>query len=136
MSLHPYLFFNGTCEEAFKFYAEILGGTIEAMVTYAEAPSDDNPLPEHPGKIMHAYLKFEDSALMASDAPPDRFERMAGFYVQVAFAEPSQAERVFSALAAGGKVQLPLEETFWARRFGMVTDRFGVPWMVNVNKPD
>lgn len=134
MSVNPYLFFNGTCEEAFKFYAELLGGRIETMITYAEAPAEEGGSPEQEDKIMHAYLKIGDQALMASDAPPQRYEETKGFYVQLSIGEPEEAERVFKALAEGGGIHMSLQETFWARRFGMLVDRFGVPWMVNCNK--
>jgi PhnB protein len=134
VSLNPYLFFNGTCEEAFTFYAKVLKGRIEAMMTYAEAPPEMEASPAQRDKIMHAYLRFEDHALMASDAPPDHAAPMSGFAVQVAIGEPGEAERIFDALAEGGTIQMPMEETFWARRFGMVVDRFGVPWMINCNK--
>ncbi len=135
MSLQPYVFFNGTCEEALKYYAELLGGRIEAMVTYGEAPTEEPTPPGFERKIMHAYLKLGDQALQASDAPPDHFEPMKGFYLQLGVAEPGEAERVFGALAEGGEVQMALKETFWAQSFGMLVDRFGVPWMINCNKP-
>jgi PhnB protein len=134
VSLNPYLYFNGNCKEAMTFYAEVLGGRIETMMTYAEAPSEEPQSPALGNKIIHAYLKFEDQALMASDAPPELFERMQGFSVQIAVGDPGEAERIFTALADGGEVRLPLKETYWASRFGMLIDRFGVPWMVNCNK--
>jgi PhnB protein len=134
VSLNPYLYFNGNCKEAMTFYAEVLGGRIETMMTYAEAPDEEPQPPALRDKIIHAYLKFEDQALMASDAPPELFERMQGFSVQIAVGDPGEAERLFTALADGGEVRMPLKETFWASRFGMLVDRFGVPWMVNCNK--
>jgi PhnB protein len=134
VSLNPYLYFNGNCEEAMRHYAEVLGGEIETMMTYAEAPAEEAQAPAMREKIMHAYLKFEDQALMASDAPPEHFERPQGFAVQLAVGEPGEAERIFNALAEGGEVRMPMEETFWAIRFGMLVDRFGVPWMINCNR--
>ena len=85
-------------------------------------------------KILHARLVFGDNVLMASDAPPGRFEKMQGFSVSLVLKDPDEAERIFNAFANGGTVRMPLGETFWAIKFGMLTDRFGTPWMVNCEK--
>jgi len=135
MQLNPYLSFNGQCEAAFKFYAEVLGGQIVATITYGETPMADQTSPGWRGKIAHVRMSIGDTMLMASDSPPDHYEPMKGISVTLGIDEPAEAERVFHALAAGGTVTMPIAETFWARRFGMLTDRFGTPWMINCEKP-
>jgi PhnB protein len=134
MQLNPYLSFDGRCEAAFKFYEKALGGKIEAMMTYGSSPMAEQTLPAWRNKIMHARLKVGDQILMASDAPPDRYEAMKGIMVTLGIDEPREAERIFHALSEKGTVQMPIQETFWARRFGMLVDQFGTPWMVNCEK--
>lgn len=135
MQLNPYLIFDGTCETAFRFYEQALGGRIAAMMTYAETPMAEQTPPDMRGRIVHARLVVGDTVLMGSDAPAERYEKPQGFSVALGIGEPEEAERVFAALAAGGTVTMPIQETFWARRFGMLTDRFGTPWMINCEKP-
>jgi PhnB protein len=134
MQLNPYLTFNGQCEAAFKFYANVLGGKIEAMMTYGSSPMAEQTRSEWRNKIMHARLSIGDKMLMASDAPPDRYEPMKGIMVTLGIDDPGEAERIFHALSENGTVQMPIQETFWARRFGMFVDQFGTPWMVNCEK--
>jgi len=131
MQLNTYLVFNGRCEEAFKFYEQCLGGKIAAMFTHAGTPAAEHVPPEWLSKIMHARLTVGDSVLMGSDAPPDRYKGAKGFSVNIAVEEPAEAERIFHALSENGTVGMPLQQTFWAARFGMLVDRFGIPWMVN-----
>jgi len=131
MQLSPYLNFNGQCEAAFKFYERCLGGKIEAMITYAGTPAEEHAPPELRNKILHARLIVGGDALMGSDAPPDRYETPKGFSVSLQIDDPADAERIFHALAENGIVQMPIQQTFWADRFGMLVDQFGVPWMVN-----
>ncbi|HZT50734.1 MAG TPA: VOC family protein [Stellaceae bacterium] len=131
MQMTPYLTFAGTCEAAFEFYARCLGGRIVAKMTYAETPMADQMPAESRGKIAHARLVAGDRVLMGSDAPPGRFEETRGMSVMLGIDDPAEAERVFAALADGGTVRMPIQKTFWATRFGMLTDRFGIPWMVN-----
>ena len=131
MQLNPYLFFNGQCEAAFKFYEQCLGGKIVAMLPHAGTPTEEHVPAEWRNKIMHARLIVGDQVLMASDAPPDHYEKPKGFSVSIQLKDPAEAERIFNALAENGTVQMPLEQTFWAKRFGMCVDRFGIPWMVN-----
>ncbi len=135
MQLNPYLLFNGQCEAAFKFYARCLGGKIEMAMTHGESPMADQVPPEWRSKIMHARMAAGDMVLMGSDAPPDRYEKPQGFSVSLSVDSPAAAERIFRALEESGTVRMPLQETFWALRFGMVTDRFGIPWMVNCERP-
>ena len=131
MKLNPYLVFNGQCEAAFKFYEKCLGGKIEAMFTHGETPAAQHVPPEWHKKIMHVHLAIGNESLMGSDAPPDRYEKPQGFSVSLQIKDPADAERVFHALAENGTVQMPIQQTFWSVRFGMLVDQFGIPWMVN-----
>ncbi|MGD0533406.1 MAG: VOC family protein [Methyloceanibacter sp.] len=135
MRLNPYLTFEGKCEEAFKVYEKTLGGKIEAMILHEGTPAADRVPAEWRKKILHARLVLDGTVLMGSDAPPDRYEPMKGFSVTLVLKDPAEAERIFSALAENGTVRMPLEETFFAFRFGMLVDRFGTPWMINCEKP-
>ncbi len=134
MQLNPYLNFNGQCETAFKFYEQCLGGKIEATMTYGESPMAEQTPPEWRNKIMHASLIVGDKVLMGADSPPDRYEEPKGLSVLLGIDAPAAAERIFHALAENGMVQMPIQETFWAARFGMVVDRFGIPWMINCDR--
>ena len=131
MQLNPYLFFNGQCESAFKFYAELLGGKIIAMMTHASTPAENQVPPEWREKIIHARMVIGDQVLMGSDAPPGHFQPPQGFSVSLMVDNAEDAERIFPTLAENGTVKMPLQKTFWAIRFGMLVDRFGIPWMVN-----
>jgi PhnB protein len=131
VQLNPYLTFNGNCEAAFTFYQKVLGGKIDAMMTHEAAPPAMQGPPGWQKKIMHARLVIGERVLMGSDAPPDYYEPMKGFSVTLGIDTPAEAERVFNALAEKGTVRMPLEKTFWAERFGMLTDQFGTPWMIN-----
>jgi len=135
MQTNSYLFFDGRCEEAFQFYEKVLGAKIEAMLRAEGTPMADKVPPEQRNKIMHARLTVGGTVLMASDCPPDQYQAPRGFSVTLGIETPAEAERVFNALADGGAVQMPIAETFWAKRFGMLTDRFGIPWMINCEKP-
>ncbi len=134
MQVNPYLLFNGNCEEAFKFYEQVLGGKIKAMLTHAGTPMEQHVPPEWRNKIMHVYLVVGDEALMGSDAPPDHYQKPQGFSVSLQIKDPADAERIFHALSEKGSVQMPIQQTFWAYRFGMAVDRFGTPWIVNCEK--
>lgn len=131
MQLNSYLHFNGRCEEAFKFYEKVLGGTIEAMIPHEGTPAAEHVPAEWRKKIMHARLTVGDQSLMASDVPPGHYSPPQGFRVNISIQNPADAERIFRALADKGKITMPLEKTFWAQRFGMVNDQFGIPWMIN-----
>ena len=131
MQLNPYLFFNGKCEAAFKFYAQLLGGKIIAMMTHAGTPAENQVPPEWREKIIHARMVIGDQLLMGSDAPPGHFQPPQGFSVSLMVDNTEDAERIFPTLAENGTVRMPLQKTFWAIRFGMVVDRFGIPWMIN-----
>lgn len=135
MTINPYLEFDGTCEDAFRFYEKCLGTKIEFLMRFAEAPGG-MPVPEGWGnKIMHASMNVGGVRLMASDSPPEHRRQPQGFSISIQTEDPAEAERVFAALAEGGNVTMPLDETFWARRFGMLVDRYGIPWMINCSRP-
>jgi PhnB protein len=131
MEVNPYLNFNGNCEEAFNFYAKTFGGKILFKVTHGETP-EGHRNPELKDKIMHATLQVGDRVIMGSDAPQQYYSKPQGVYVSLNIKEVAESERVYNALAENAnKVELPLQETFWAERFGMLTDRYGIPWMIN-----
>lgn len=129
VQIQPYLMFNGSCREAFEFYRDVLRGEIEAMMTYAGSPAEAHVSPSLHDKILHASLRVGDSVIMASDGPHE--EKMGGFSVTLQISDINEGERVFRALADGGTVTMEFAKTFFAERFGMCVDRFGVPWMVN-----
>jgi PhnB protein len=131
VTCNVYLGFNGDCREAFQTYERILGGKIAMMMTNGESPAAPHTPPEAHHLIMHARLEFDGQVIMGGDAPPDRHAKPAGFMVALEVEDTARAERIFNALADGGTVQMPWQDTFWAERFGMVTDRFGTPWVVN-----
>jgi PhnB protein len=134
MQLNPYLTFNGQCEAAFKFYERCLGAKIEASVTFAGTPAEQQVPAEWRNKIIHARLTVDNQVLMGSDAPPGLYQPPTGISISLQIKDPQEAERKFNALAENGKVQMPIQETFWAVRFGSLTDQFGIPWMINCEK--
>jgi len=134
MLLNPYLPFNGDCEAAFKFYEQCLGAKIEMMLTHAESPMACETPAEWQNKILHARLSLDGQTLMGSDSPPGRYREPKGIWVSLGIKDPAEAERIFGALSENGEVVMPIGETFWAIRFGMVIDRFGIPWMINCEK--
>jgi PhnB protein len=135
MKIQSYLTFDGTCKQAFEFYAKALGAKIEMMMTHGESPMAEQTPKDWRDKIMHASLTVGDQSLMGSDRPPGDKEPVGGFSVSLSVDKPAEAERLFKALSQGGTVRMEMQETFWAQRFGMLTDRFGVPWMVNCERP-
>lgn len=131
MQLNPMLTFNGQCEEAFKSYQQCLGGNIQTMMTWGDSPMADQVPSESRDKIIHASMIVGESALLGGDAPADTYEKPRGFSVTIQIDDPAEADRIFQALSENGTVTMPIQQTFWAARFGMVVDRFGIPWMVN-----
>ena len=131
MELSTYLNFNGQCAEAFKVYEGLLGGRIVMMQRHGDSPMKDQVAADWQDKVLHARLELGQQALMGSDAPPDRYSAPKGIFVSISIGDVTQARRIFSGLAEGGSVEMPFEKTFWAAGFGMLVDRFGVPWMVN-----
>ena len=132
MQVNPYLLFNGDCAEAFKFYEQTLGAKIEALMRFAGSPAAEHVPPEFGDKVLHATMRVDGNVIMASDAPPGQYSKPQGISVSLSLNDRDRGERIFNALADGGTVQMPFEKTFWASGFGMCVDRFGIPWMVNV----
>jgi PhnB protein len=135
MQVHPYLFFDGRCEEAIEFYKKALGAEVRTMMRFKDMPDPDQHGMVPPGsgdKIMHASLRIGEAEVMASDGECQGRPVFQGFSLSLDLSSEAEAEKVFAALADGGKIQMPLGRTFFALRFGMLTDRFGVHWMVHV----
>jgi PhnB protein len=131
MDLVTYLGFDGQCEAAFKHYEKVLGGKILMMMRMSDAPPGTPIAPGAEKRIMHARLQVGDRLLMGGDAPSQMFSKPQGFSVSIQIDNTADAERIFRDLAKGGTVKMPIAETFWAARFGMLIDKFGIPWMVN-----
>jgi PhnB protein len=134
--MDPYLSFDGGCEAAFSLYATCLGGRLGPLFRYAGSPMMDQVPPDWADKVMHGSLELRDRVLMGADAPPGTYQAAQGFSLSLQIANTDEAERVFRELAEGGKVLMPLEKTFWAARFGVLVDRFGIPWQVNCEGSD
>ncbi len=129
--LDSYLFFNGDCAQAVRFYERVLGAKLQMMMTYGESPEPENCPAGSKDRIMHASLLLDGRTLMASDVPADQpTPGMSGFALSLNYPTVEEARKTFDALADGGKVMMPMGKTFWAEAFGMLTDRFGTPWMV------
>ena len=132
MQIHPYLFFDGRCEEAIEFYRRTLGAEVVMLMRFKDSP-EPAMAPENAGdKVMHARLRIGDSAVLASDGRCQGRPSFEGFALSLTAPDEAAAERLFGALAEGGQVQMPLAKTFFSPRFGMVADRFGVSWMIYV----
>jgi PhnB protein len=131
MDVNIYLSFDGKCAEAFDFYARVLGGTVEARHTWGETPQAGDMPAGYQYKIMHSTLRVGDKLIMGADAPPQWRTKPEGFSVSVNVTDEAEGRRVFDALAEGGEVKMPFGPTFWAKGFGMLIDRYEIPWMVN-----
>ena len=133
MQINPYLHFDGDCAEAMRFYAGLLGGEIDMMMTFGQAPPMDGAPAEWNDKVMHAQIKAPGGlTLMGTDAPPVYFKTPQGFSVSLTVDSAAEAERIYKALADRAQaVSMELQKTFFAERFAMLTDRFGIPWIVN-----
>lgn len=131
MRFDPYLYFDGNCREAFEFYSRATGGTISTMMTYGESPAAEMGGAAMADKIIHATLAIDGSELLGSDAMPGYYRPPQGFSVTLQIDTPERTDEIFAALSDGGKVTMPLQQTFWTRRFGQLTDRFGIGWMLN-----
>ena len=131
--VQPYLFFGGRCEEALEFYRTALGAEVQMLMRFKESPEPQPGLPEcFEEKVMHASLRIGETTVMASDGRCEGEANFDGFSLSITTPEEAEAEHVFAALAEGGLVTMPLEKTFWAPKFGMLQDRFGVGWMVSI----
>jgi len=129
--LDSYIFFDGRCAEAMRFYEQTLGGKLEALMTYGDSPEPEHCPAGAKDLVMHARLALDGRALMASDNPPGHpASPMSGFALSLQYPSAQEARRIFDALAQGGEVRMPMQKTFWAEAFGMLVDRFGTPWMV------
>ena len=136
MQIQPYLFFNGRCEEAVEFYRKALGAEVEMMMRFKDSPDPLPPGMLAPGfenKVMHASLRIGGAVIMASDGMAADATEFKGFSLSIDAPDAAGVDRLFNALAEGGTVTMPAGKTFWSPWFGMVTDRFGVGWMVGVN---
>jgi len=135
MQMNVNLSFKGDCEEAFKFYEQHLGGQPGAIFRYGGSPLEHSVPEDWSDKVMHGSVTVGGQVLMGGDVAAARYEEPKGFSLSLNLTNPADAERIFDELANGGKVMLPLEQTFWAARFGMVVDRFGIPWLINCEVP-
>jgi PhnB protein len=132
MKLCTYLSFDGQTREALEFYAKVLRGKVTAMMKFGETPAAEHVAASARDSIMHGCVEFGNYMLMGTDATPEHpYKGIVGAQVVIALHDVNEAERIFGELSQGGEVTMPLMETFWARRYGMFTDRFGVSWMVN-----
>ena len=135
MRVEPYLFFEGRCDEAIAFYRKALGAEVAMLMRFKDSPEPPAPgmcAPGSENKVMHANLRIGDTRMMASDGRCQGQPGFQGFSLSLAVPDDAAAERAFTALADGGRVQMPLAKTFFSSRFGMVADRFGVSWMIIV----
>ena len=133
MEMHTYVNFAGTCAEAFRFYEKHLGGTVRMMMTHGQAPDQSKVSPEMKDAILHAKLSIGGTELMGADIPSAQPMRSA--YLSLGVDSDAEAERIFSALSEGGEVFMPMQETFFATRFGQLRDRFGINWMIIHERP-
>jgi len=137
-SVQAYLFFNGSCESAIEFYRKALGAQVDMMMRFKDSPEPHAPGMVPPGfenKIMHASFRIGETMLMASDGCESGNSKFDGFCLSLALSSEAEADKAFNALAEGGQVRMPLTKTFWSPRFGMVQDKFGIGWMINVLAP-
>ena len=135
MKLHPHLNYGGNCEQAFRFYVQHLGGRITMLMRHGERAALANAPSGWDNAVLFARMTLGDSELLGNDVPPEHFQPMRSAYLSLAVDSTPEAERIYALLAEGGQVFMPMQETFWAARFGMLTDQFGVPWMINCETP-
>jgi len=135
MQLTTYLSFEGQCEAAFQFYERCLGGQLGPIFRYAGSPMANQVPADWQDKVMHGSVTVGGQVLMGGDVAPDKFEKPQGFSLSLQIASTADAERIFSGLAKDGRVVMPLEKTFWAERFGVVVDPFGIQWLINCEVP-
>ena len=131
MEVSPYLMFSGNCEEALKFYEQVLGAKIDAVMKNEGIPAAAHMPPDWGDKVLHAKFTLDGHVVMASDAPPGHYAKPQGISMSIGVDDSAKGEEIFNKLAEGGSTTMPYQPTFWAKGFGMCTDRFGIPWMVN-----
>jgi PhnB protein len=134
MQVQPYIFFDGRCDEALKFYEKALGAKVDMLMRFKEAPDQAMVTPESKDKVMHAAVHIGDTQVLMSDGHCQGKPSFQGFSLTINATDVATADRQFKALAEGGEVRMPMGETFFASRFGMLADKFGVGWMVIVEK--
>lgn len=130
MKLNTFLNYGGNCEQALRFYEQHLGGTITMLMRRAEQPDQPVTWPGWEASIQYASMSLGETELMASDVPPDRFQPMRSVYLTLTVDSPAEAERLWAVLSEGGQIFMPIEETFFALRFGQLRDKFGTSWMI------
>jgi PhnB protein len=135
MRLNTFLNFGGNCEEAFRFYEQHLGGRITMLMRRAEAPGQPATWPGWENSVQYAQMDLGETQVMASDVPPERFQPMRSVYLSLTVDTAIEAERIWKLLADGGQIFMPMEETFFATRFGQLRDKFGTSWMISALKP-
>jgi PhnB protein len=135
MKLNTFLNFGGNCEAAFRFYEQHLGGKITMLMRRSEQPEQPVTWPSWENSIQYAYMDLGETQLMASDVPPERFQPMRSVYLSLTVEGADEAERIWALLSAGGQIFMPMEETFFATRFGQLRDKFGTSWMIVALKP-
>jgi PhnB protein len=138
MKINPYLNFDGNCQAAFEYYIKHLGAKMVMCMTHADAPPNSGQpegcTPADKARIMHARIQLGDGIIMGSDGPSGRYEKPAGFFINIAATNEKEAEKFYAALSDQGQIFMPLGETFWAKKFAMLVDQFGTPWMINLEK--
>lgn len=132
MNIHIHLAFNGNCEAAFRFYQSVLGGKLVTLLRYADSPAAATTVPAMQNKIVHASLQRDEFELAGADLPPEQYGEARGYQLILQLDQIEHAEEIFSRLAEGGSVQMALQETFWSPCYGMLRDKFGIPWEINV----
>jgi PhnB protein len=135
MKFHTYLNYGGNCEQAFRFYEAHLGAKVLYLMRHKDAPPQGGAAPQWPEAVLHASLAIADTVLMASDVPADRFQPMRSVYLSLTVDSDGEAERIYSLLADGGEVFMPIQETFFATRFAQLRDKFGTSWMIIHDRP-
>jgi PhnB protein len=136
MQMNPYLSFNGTCEAAFTAYARVLGAKPGPLFRYGGSPMADAAPPGWADKVMHGSVTIGEETVMGADIAPDNYQAPQGISLSLQIGSTDEAERIFRDLAEDGHIVMPLEKTFWAARFGMLVDRFGIPWLINCEGSD
>jgi PhnB protein len=131
MDVSPYISFKGECEAAFRFYEQCLGGKLGQVFRYGGSPMADQAPPDWEDKVMHTSLTIGHQVLLGADVAPERYEEPKGFSLSLQLNNIAEAERIFSQLSTDGRIVMPLEKTFWAARFGVVVDRYGISWLIN-----
>lgn len=137
MQVQAYITFGGRCEEALEFYKKSIGAEVTGLMRWKDSPEASmKPPPGYEEKIMNAAFRIGETQLMADDGMGEKTPEFKGMTLAIEVADDAEAQRVFTALSDGGNVQMPLMKTFWSSSFGMLSDKFGVPWMVNVKAPE